>query len=62
MKYRFLEYFVKWSQGYLHMELGVDFSDTIASVSNCLNSKVFRGRDLIFFNEKDDQTIIQGIY
>lgn len=62
MKYRFLEYFVKWSQGYLHIELIVDFSNTIASISKCLNSKVLRGRDMIFFSEKDDQIIIQGIY
>lgn len=59
---QFLEYFVKWSQGYLYMELIVDFSDTIASISKCLNYKVCGGKDLIYFSEKEDWVIIQGIY
>lgn len=59
---QFLEHFVKWSQGYLYMELIVDFSDTIASISKCLNYKVCGGKDLIYFSEKEDWVIIQGIY
>lgn len=62
MKYRFLEYSVKWSQGYLHIELVVDFSITIASTSKCLNCKIFGGRILVNFSEKDEQFIIQGFY